>query len=642
MERPEPEPGERPLREIVRRDGARERFDAARLAASIHRAALAVGQGELLLAEELAALVALVLASDHDGAAPSTRSLRETVERMLMETGHHDVARSYILQQARDGEAAASRSPAAAKGASIRVASLGRECLEPFDAARIVESLVLDVGLRSADARKIATAVERQVRELGASVVAGATVRQLIARALLDGGRAELLPRVQGLGIPSQEVEAVAFARSAGERPEVRLGEELMRRYSLARLLDPATAEAHLSGELHVDGLSAPGRALQATIDFGEVRRASLPGALAALLHLVHGIEPALHGTLTLAHVERALAPAFGSVAQAEEAARALLLALCDGAAGRSSRPVRRILGVGVDLPDRIAASRFRRGAAPDTVRERLLAFVNHLLEQAANFAAHLHLPRLRLLIDHGEEERELLAVSAGLQPALALGVAEVAHAAPGPAVRVVGARVALNVARLGLSAGRRRETELLRALPALVERGVAASTNVLRDLLQRDEAGVGFLRRLRDVTRDIGGDLPLELSGSHAYAVVLVPVGVDAAVRAVTERDPAESEAAARLRDDVLAALTAAVPERGGARFELNDEPFSEAELRFGRRDFLAFPRGHDVLGLAHDGAAFRYASDPVPRSGPFATTVESSANSVRASRPSEGTVSA
>jgi hypothetical protein len=104
MIRPQPDPEEDPLREVVRSDGVRERFDAARLAASIHRAALAVGQGEQLLAEELATLIALVLRSEHAGAPPPARAVREVAERVLMETGHHDVARSYILQQARDEE----------------------------------------------------------------------------------------------------------------------------------------------------------------------------------------------------------------------------------------------------------------------------------------------------------------------------------------------------------------------------------------------------------------------------------------------------------------------------------------------------------------------------------------------------------
>src|SRR5690242_6675874 len=108
MERREPErerePGETPPREVTRADGRRERYDAATLAASIHRAALAVGQGELLLAEELAALVTFVLGADHPAGTVARRAIRATTERVLMETGHHDVARSYILQQARESE----------------------------------------------------------------------------------------------------------------------------------------------------------------------------------------------------------------------------------------------------------------------------------------------------------------------------------------------------------------------------------------------------------------------------------------------------------------------------------------------------------------------------------------------------------
>src|SRR6185295_13842697 len=162
------------VREVLRRDGARERFDAARLSASIHRAALAVGQGELLLAEELATLVALVLESEQAGDSVSTRSVREAAERVLMETGHHDVARSYILQQARDDEAGTVRSDSARDGAArkvgdagggsaVRVASLGRECLHRFDVGVLTQSIVLDVGLKNVDAKAIAIAVERRV-----------------------------------------------------------------------------------------------------------------------------------------------------------------------------------------------------------------------------------------------------------------------------------------------------------------------------------------------------------------------------------------------------------------------------------------------------------------------------------------------
>src|SRR5688572_33080567 len=119
----------RPILSVQRGDGRREPFDPRRLATSIHRAALAVGQGETLLAEELAALVGLVMEEELGGGIPTTRAVRETVERVLMETGHHDVARSYILRHARESsEVAEPAASGAPRGASAAlVASLGRE-----------------------------------------------------------------------------------------------------------------------------------------------------------------------------------------------------------------------------------------------------------------------------------------------------------------------------------------------------------------------------------------------------------------------------------------------------------------------------------------------------------------------------------
>jgi len=633
--------GRLPIREVVRHDGTREHFDPQRLASSIHRAAVAVGQGELLLAEELAALVALVVEEEHGTVAPSTRALRETTERVLMETGHHDVARSYILLHAAPPAADRAALSGAARDATLQVASLGRECLDPFDAGKIATSLLVDRGVKRADAAAIAASVERKARALDRDVVPAAVVRQLIASELLDRGHVDRLAMEQGLGLPAADVESFAFQRTAAhERVEQRLGGELLRRWSLTRLLDPPAARAHLAGDLHVDGLHAPGQALAATLDFGEVRRASWPGSLTALLHLVHGLESALHGPLELWHVERALAPAFADDERAADGARTLLLALADSAGPRAQAPPRRVLGVGADLPTSVATSLFRRGGSPSAVRERLHAFVRQLLGEAVAVAPRLRVPRVRVLVDPGEEEPQLLRLAAPLQAALAMGAADVGHTATaGPAVRVVGARVALNVARLGLVAGRRRAKELLVALPELVERGLSAGACLLRLLLQRDEQGSGFLRRLRDLLRECARDLPLELPGSHAYSLVLVPVGVDAAVRAVTERDPAECAEAGALREQVVARLRAALPAAATAstRFELREETAPDAEQRFGRADFKLYPRGRDVLGLAHDGAAFRYAFDPLPHGLAMAAAVGAPFAS-RVTRPPEG----
>ena len=59
-----------------------------------------------------------------------------------------------------------------------RIASLGRERLERFDADDLAQALVLEVSLRSVDAREIAAAVERRVMAQGAPRLAAATLRQ--------------------------------------------------------------------------------------------------------------------------------------------------------------------------------------------------------------------------------------------------------------------------------------------------------------------------------------------------------------------------------------------------------------------------------------------------------------------------------
>jgi hypothetical protein len=633
------EPARVRVREIVREDGLRERFDPSRLAASLHRAAASVGQGELLLAEELATLVALVLEEEHAGGCPSTRAVRETAERVLMETGHHEVARSYILLQSRRPGARARAAAAQAEGAAPRIAALGRECLEPFDAARISGPLLVECGMAQVEAAAVAGAVEQRVRALGEEVLPASLVRHLLHAELLDRGHRDALARLRLIGLPLDDVEAIAGARAGGERADMRLGGELLRRYSLARLLDPPVTERHLEGDLHVDGLHAPGRALRAALDLSRARRAEAPGVLAAVLHLVHALEPALVESLEIGFLERALAPARSSAAAAVSAAETLLLALSDGPESARGRGGRLVLAVGADLTPAAATATFRRGGEPGALRERLRWLILALLERAVRFAPHLELPRIRVLLDPGEEEAQLAPLAAALQPALALGLADVETTPAGaPAVRVTGARVGLNVARQGLRAGRRRERELLRALAELLERGLEAGANVLRHLLQRDEQGVGFRHRLRAAVRAVGRDLPLDLPGSPVYEIALVPVGLDAAVRAVTERDPSESEAAAELRDEALAVLRAKLPRTASesARFVLAREPFARAQSRFGRLDWLAFPRGRDVLGLVHDGAAFDYSCDESPRAMAMAAHVTGS--SARTERPPAG----
>src|SRR5262249_61100553 len=108
--------------------------------------------------------------------------------------------------------------------------------------------------------------------------------------------------------------------------------------------------------------------------------RAPLPGALAALLRVVHGLEPVLHGPLTLLHVERALATSAEDVEQARAAASTLCFALADASPAKQlGLDARRLLGVAVDPPKAAATALFRRGSTPQAGRDRMQGFVLQL-----------------------------------------------------------------------------------------------------------------------------------------------------------------------------------------------------------------------------------------------------------------------
>ena len=91
--------------------------------------------------------------------------------------------------------------------------------------------------------------------------------------------------------------------------------------------------------------------------------------------------------------------------------------------------------------------------------------------------------------------------------------------------LRVVGARVGLNVARVALRCGRHRESEFLAGLRVLGRRAVDAGVRRLRFLLELDEAGVGPMRRVEDLVQELSREMAIDLPGRHGYHCSLIPV---------------------------------------------------------------------------------------------------------------------
>ena len=85
------------LAKVIKRDGCVVDFDQGRIAGAIYRAFLASDVDDPALAEGLAGKVVAVLEKTHSDRAPAVEEIQDVVERVLMEAGHFDVAKRYIL-----------------------------------------------------------------------------------------------------------------------------------------------------------------------------------------------------------------------------------------------------------------------------------------------------------------------------------------------------------------------------------------------------------------------------------------------------------------------------------------------------------------------------------------------------------------
>lgn len=86
---------------IRKRDGRIVEFNHKKIITAIFKAAKAVGGGDQQLSEELAAIVVQYLHKQLDSKIPTVEEVQDTVEKILIETGHAKTAKAYILYRDR-------------------------------------------------------------------------------------------------------------------------------------------------------------------------------------------------------------------------------------------------------------------------------------------------------------------------------------------------------------------------------------------------------------------------------------------------------------------------------------------------------------------------------------------------------------
>jgi len=311
---------------VRKRDGRVVPFDRAKIATAIGRALAAVGEADSSLAGELAAAVEhfvaerVARASQRSGSArvvrvavPEIEEIQDVVERVLMELGHSQAAKSYILY----------REKRTVLRQTLEVRRDPRACGDPFDAldslgrpreagglapaesrtcgesgpssdvggwpiveesgvgdaiawqkGRITAALIREADIDPAVAEEIASAVEARVLRSGIRRISTALLRELVDNELFERGHDAQLRRQAAVGLPRYDLEQLlfaadtkadyAFAKTPSQAREI-VADRIFRQYSLAHAYPAEVSQAHRDGRLFVHDLEDPLRIARAS-----------------------------------------------------------------------------------------------------------------------------------------------------------------------------------------------------------------------------------------------------------------------------------------------------------------------------------------------------------------------------------------
>ncbi|MEN8151714.1 MAG: anaerobic ribonucleoside-triphosphate reductase, partial [Planctomycetota bacterium] len=295
-----PEPGQmRTIRQVRKRDGRLVEFDESKIADAIYKAALSVGGEDRFLAEELASVVTLFLEKtyfldkthlverEHGRTRPTIEEVQDMVEKVLIETGHAQTAKAYILyreRRAKMREAEEVPQPPAQgtlfePGPPTVLDGLeGRA--RPLSEEAIARGLVAETELGVETAEEIARAVRERVEALDRDRVDAALVSRYVDAELLDRGLATAADRRGGVHLARRRVEQALFPKESERRgtPAGRLAGTVMRQYALEDIYDAEVSDAHLSGRIHLSGLETPSGVFAASFSPDTVRTHGIPG----------------------------------------------------------------------------------------------------------------------------------------------------------------------------------------------------------------------------------------------------------------------------------------------------------------------------------------------------------------------------
>ncbi len=302
------------FRKVQKSSGDLVDFDINKIAASIFNAARSVGGEDYPRAQLLAEKVVEFLYRQRGPHIPTVQEIGDAVEKVLIEHGHAQTAKAYILYREKRAQArrrhALSLKPQMGLNRDTTEFALfvrsSDDTIKQWDRSRISRALVRETNLAPDEAEEIAREVEEIIVNAGVKRITSSLVRELVNAKLVERGLEDYRRKHTRLGVPLADVENLILYKNREnantphnpEATNMTLAEWTLKQFALSSVFDPDIADAHTRGDIHLHDLGfinrpyCSGQSLEYVKKFG----LNLPNALSMA-------KPARHPETLLAHM---------------------------------------------------------------------------------------------------------------------------------------------------------------------------------------------------------------------------------------------------------------------------------------------------------------------------------------------------
>jgi ribonucleoside-triphosphate reductase len=260
--------------EVMKRDGRLVPFDEEKITEAIFKAAQAVGGEDRFMAQELARAVVFYLKEKIGDAVPHIEEIQDTVEKVLIETGHAQTAKAYILYRERRRlqrenlkvrKEVEEKRPAT--DISLLVTGERRDEITSWDRSRVAQALVKEADILPSEADSIAGAVEKRILSQELSQISTSLIRELVDNELFNRGYRSKLTQQRLIGMPAHDLHSLFHSKSnensniTANNPEainLTIAENAIKQYMLQHVFSASVANAHLMGMIHIHDIGYP------------------------------------------------------------------------------------------------------------------------------------------------------------------------------------------------------------------------------------------------------------------------------------------------------------------------------------------------------------------------------------------------